>query len=456
MLRLSLAFVVLTSALAWAEAPVDGGRTTRSIGRAGVGTVSDDGGGALLVNPAAIARREAARMQIGVLFIDDEMYWLRSLSAPAARDQSSSRLLPMLAIEGAIGDWILGASIGTTAHSERLLRRPGRIPPSEYGNAFEYRYDGLGGSIRRDTIAIGAARRVSDTVAIGIGLAASRVAVSELRRIWIGNDALVTRDASQVPGNPAHDAEFGMSGVGFAPTVTAGVLVAPEDSSIELGASASWSGPARASGEVNGSVIGQGRVDVGSTAARIEVEQPLAVHTGARWLAERWIVEVGGDLWILPKRAGAPLWRFDDVHVVDTTTVGSPREVALTELPSRLSTRTHGALRAALDVEVMPGFLWATTGYAFTTAGTADARLSPTFGDLGGHTLAIGLEASVAGITMTFGVARTWSVKEPQPVSRWRLDNPFGTGDAEVPDGTYDGSVDVIGLSIDAELWAPD
>jgi hypothetical protein len=259
-----------------------------------------------------------------------------------------------------------------------------------------------------------------------------------------------------VPGDPAHDAELGMSGAGFAPTVTAGVLVAPEDSSIELGASASWSGPARARGDVGGSVMGQGHLDFGSTNARIEVEQPIALHTGARWLAERWSVEIGGDLWIVPKRAGAPLWRFDDVRVVDTTVVGSPRDVALTELPSRLSTRTHVALRAALDLELMPGFLWATTGYAFTTAGTADARLSPTFGDLGGHTAAIGVEASVGGITITFGVARTWSVKEHEPVSRWRLDNPFGTGDAEVPAGTYDGSVDVIGLSIDAELWAPD
>lgn len=456
MLRLGLAFVLLTSAVAWAEAPVVGGRTTRSIGRAGVGTVSDDGGGALLVNPAAIARRDAARMQIGVLFIDDEMYWLKSLSSPAARDQSSSRLLPMLAVEGAIGDWILGASIGTTAHSERLLRRPGRIPSTEYGNAFEYRYDGLGGSLRRDTIALGAAHRIGDTVAVGVGIAGSRVAVSELRRIWVGNDALVMKDASQVPGNPAHDAELGMSGSGFTPTVTAGVLVAPEDSSIELAASASWSAPARATGDVSGSMIQQGRIEFGSTNARIEVEQPVAVHTGARWLAERWIVEVGGDLWIVPKRAASPVWRFDDVHIVDTTTVGSPRDVALAELPSRLSTRTHGALRAAFDLELMPGFLWATTGYAYTTAGTADARLSPTFGDLGGHTLAIGVEASVAGVTITFGVARTWSVKEPQPVSRWRLDNPFGTGDAEVPDGTYDGSVDMIGLSIDAELWAPD
>lgn len=448
--------MLLASTLAHAEAPVVGGRTARSIGRAGAGTVSDDGGGALLVNPAAIARREAARMQIGVAFLDDEVYWLHSLSSPAARDQSSSRLFPLLAIEGAIGDWIVGASISTTAHSERLLRRPGRIPPADYGNSFEYRYAGLGGSLRRDTIAAGVAHRIGDTVAVGLGAAGSRVAVSELRRIWIGDQNRVARDPSEVPGNPAHDAELGMTAAGYVPTLTAGVLVAPADSSIELGASISWTPPARATGDVVGDVIGQGRLEFGSTRARLEVNQPLVVRTGARWLAERWMVEVGGDLWIVPKRAAAPLWRFDDLRVIDTTAIGSPRDATLDALPSRLSTRTHGALRGALDVELMAGFLWATTGYAFTTAGTAGARLSPTFGDLGGHTLAAGLEATVGGFTVTFGVARTWSVKAPQPSSRWRLDNPFGTGDAEVPYGTYDGSVDMIGLSLDAELWAPE
>jgi hypothetical protein len=82
--------------------------------------------------------------------------------------------------------------------------------------------------------------------------------------------------------------------------------------------------------------------------------------------------------------------------------------------------------------------------------------MSPTFGDLGGHTAALGLEATAGGFTVTFGVARTWSIRQTEPTSQWRLDNPFWTGDGMVPPGTYDGSVDMIGLSIDAELWAPD
>src|SRR5262249_19063752 len=38
--------------------------SARSIGRAGTGTVGDDGGGALLINPAAMARRETKRVQL--------------------------------------------------------------------------------------------------------------------------------------------------------------------------------------------------------------------------------------------------------------------------------------------------------------------------------------------------------------------------------------------------------
>jgi hypothetical protein len=241
--------------------------------------------------------------------------------------------------------------------------------------------------------------------------------------------------------------------------VTAGVLIAPESTSLEIAASASWMGPARAKGEVTGDGAvpdTKYAVSLDSNAARIEVEQPLTFRTGVRWLSERWIVELGGDLWVLPKRARAPVWRFDGVRISDATTIGATREITLTELPSRLSTRTHGALRAAIDVELISGFLWATAGYAYATAGAAGTRQSPTFGDLGGHTAAIGLEATAAGFTVTFGAARTWSIRSPEPASAWRLDNPFGTGDAMVPEGTFDGSVDMIGLSIDAELWAPD
>ena len=57
---------------------------------------------------------------------------------------------------------------------------------------------------------------------------------------------------------------------------------------------------------------------------------------------------------------------------------------------------------------------------------------------------------------MTRGWARTWSVRAPEPVTSWRLDNPLQTGDGAIPTGTFDGSTDMIGVSIDAEFAAPE
>jgi len=456
------AFVTLVAwcAPARGEAPIGGGRTARAIGRAGVGTVSDDGGGALLANPAAIARRESTRIQFGLAFIDDEMFWLAAKSAPAARDQSSSRLVPMVAIEGAICNWVIGVGVGTSVRSEREFRRPGRLPPSDFGNTFEYRYAGLAGSIRRDTLTVAGAHRLTDNVALGVSLGTSRVSIRESRRLWAGDVDRVVLGLPQpdLLGDPAHDVELALAGTdNFSPSATAGVLIAPEDTRIELGASAMWNAPARVSGDIastNEDPDAKVRADTYGASARLEVEQRIIVRTGVRWLGERVIAEVGGDLYWFPARAAATEWNLDGVTLTDITTPTQPESIELTALPSRISSRTHGALRGAVDVELIAGFLWATGGYAFATSGTSDARMSPTFGDLGGHTVGLGLEATTGGFTITLGWARTWSIKEAEPVSRWRLDNPFGSGDGMIASGTYDGSTDMIGLSVDADLDA--
>jgi hypothetical protein len=450
--------LVAWGAQARGEAPIVTGRTPRAVGRAGVGTVSDDGGGALLVNPAAIARRSSNRLQLGLAFVDDELSYLASLHAPAARDQSSSRLVPMVSFEGAIGDWIVGIAAGTTVRSERALRRPRDILPTDYGNSFEYRYTGLAGSIRRDTLSFAGAYRLTDSVAIGLSLSTSRVSISESRRLWAGDVDRVVFGVRRPDtlGDPAHDVELAMAAVdNFAPTAVAGVLVAPVDSRIELGLSASWSAPARVRGDVASTGSPQtsfAHAQTGGAVARLEVEQPIIVRSGARWLGDGFAAEVGGDLYWFPRRAEATSWQMTGVTITDDTTATAPTSVELARLPSRISSRTHGALRGALDVELIEGFLWATGGYAYATAGTPGARLSPTFGDLGGHTLGLGFEVTTGGFTLTFGWARTWSIKEAEPVSRWRLDNPFETGDGPARSGIYDGSTDMIGVSVDADL----
>ncbi|MFT3693222.1 MAG: hypothetical protein QM831_08775 [Kofleriaceae bacterium] len=446
-----VATILLFGACVWcgsarADGLVIAGGSPRAIGRAGVGTVSDDGGGALLLDPAVLARRDSTRVQIGVGFIDDAIQWGHSSSTPLARDQSGSSTMPMVAIEGAWGDWILGAAAMTSAVSERELRSPGSIDAGHYGNMFDYRYTGLAGSVRRDTVTVGAARRFGEWVSVGVSVAGSRVSVEERRAIWAG-----FVDRNDVLMDPNHDVDIGFSAEdSLAPSAVAGVLLAPPDTHLEFAASFGWEGTAHISGDVAAAAAGTGaRPVLSSAVAKMDLAQPYTLRTGVRWLADRWSAEANADLWIFPELAQNETWDLTGVQIADQ----SGAMVGLGSLPSRISERTHGAMRIAFDVELISGFLWATAGYAYTTAGTGRERRSTTFGELSGHTLGLGLEASAGQFTMTLGWGRTWSTKRPEQTSLWTLDNPFaGGGNEQVPTGTYDASADFVGLQIDAEL----
>ena len=418
---------------------VIGAGSPRAIGRAGTGTVGDDGAGALLVNPAALARRDGLRAQLGVGFADDELTWRRARDTPLARDQASSHALPTGAVIGAVGGWVIGVGAMTAAVSERALRRPAG---TALGDQFDYRYAGLGGAIRRDTVTAGVARRIGDSVAVGASFGASRVAVAETRRLWAG-----FRDVAAV-GSPTHDVEIALSGADlFVPGAVAGVLIAPGDHPIELGASFAWSGKVVVRDEplaITGTPDGPS-VAAGGARADLTLRPPLTARAGVRYLGRRVVVELGGDLWIAPAAAAEAAWRLDGVRVIDRSTVETP----LARVPSRISLRTHGAIRAAVDAELIGGFLWATGGYAYTVGGTSAARLSPTFGDLGGHTAALGLEGQAGGFTLTLGWSRTWSAARTPTSTALSLDNPFGAGDAPVPLGTFDGSIDQLGALLD-------
>ena len=410
-----------------------------------MGTVSDDGGGGLLLDPAVLARRTTMRAQLGVAFVDDSIEWLHSPSSPVARDQSGSSTMPLVAAEGAWGDWILGAAAMTSAVSERQLRNPGPLDAGHYGSLFEYRYAGIAGGLRRDTITIGAAHRLGEWLAVGGSVAGSRVSVHETRGLWAG-----FVDRKDALGDPEHDLVVAVGAEeALSPSGVLGVLVAPPDTHLELAASVGWARTAHVAGTIEAHGIGAGaRVRVSSPSATMDLEQPVTVRTGMRWLADRWIAEANADLWIFPDTAETATWKTTGVQIIDQSNFSVP----LTQLPSRISERTHGAVRGAVDVELLEGFLWATVGYAYTTAATGRGRRSPTFGELAGHTLGLGLEASAGNLTFNLGWSRTWSTERSEQTSMWRLDNPFRAGEGQVPGGTYDASSDMVGLSIDAEL----
>jgi hypothetical protein len=441
------AALAIASGSARAGGLVVTGGSPRAIGRAGAGTVGDDGGGALLVNPAAMARRDGARGQLGLALLDDEIAW-EPVSGPIARNQSPSTVVPMGAAIGSIGAWVIGVGAMTAAVSDRsLIRLPGDFPPEGLGNRFEFRYAGIAGGVRRDVVTAGVARRIGDSLAVGLSVAGARVAVSETRRMWAGFGG---RDTI---GSPEQDIEVSLGGRdAFVPSVVAGVLIAPEGSALELAASVGWSQSVRVDAGVAGLGAPRGpTVQRTRPSATLELRQPWAMRAGARYLSDRLVFELGGDLWAVPEAAEAAVWHLREVSVVDV----SGLEVPLTRVPSRISQRTHGALRAAFDVELISGFLWATTGYAYSIGSVSGERQSPTFGDLGGHTAALGLEATTGGFTVTAGWSRTWSATN-RPGSELALDNPFQAGDRMCPPGTYDGSIDQLGFMIDAELDAPE
>lgn len=436
-------------ALAPAQVRADGiaivGGSPRAIGRAGVATVGDDGGGALLINPAAMARRDTTRGQVGVAVIEDEVHWQSDTeAAPLSSGQAGSRMAPLGAAIGSVSHWIIGVGVMTAAVSDRSLSRPGDMR-GDLGSAFDHRYAGIAGSYRRDTLAVGAARRIGNSVALGLALGASQVSVTEHRRIWAGVGG------REVVGDPKHDVDLEFAATDrLAASAVAGVLYAPEDAQIELGASIAWARTVHLDGDVAARAappVGPTVLYTSSPRASLEVRQPLAVRAGGRYAGDHVVAELDGDLWAAPATTEPATWHVSGIRIVDPSQVG----IDLGRVPSRIAQHTHVAVRTAVDVELIPGFLWATGGYAFSTLVTPAARLSPSFGELGGHTLGLGLEATGGNVTVTLGWSRTWSLATRAPTAL-RLDNPFLTGDGPVPPGAYDGSLDQIGILIEGEL----
>jgi hypothetical protein len=434
--------------LAPAHALADGlsvvGGSPRAIGRAGAATVGDDGGGALVVNPAAMARRDTLRVQIGVAVVDDSLEWQSDAEAsPRSRGQAPAQLAPLGAAIGSFGKWIIGAGAMTTGVSQRALPPPSEATPGLTA-FYDYRYAGIAGSYRRDMLAVGVARRLGDSLAFGVSIGVSQVRVTEQRRIWAGFGG---RDPI---GSFAQDVDLVLDGADrFCASAVAGVLYAPGDTQIELGASVAWADPVHFDGSLRATSRPGGPVidDAFAPRSSLVVRQPLAVRAGGRYLGDRVVAELDGDLWIAPSGADSATWWVHGVRVIDSSEI----HVDLSTIPSRISQRTHAAVHGAVDVELIPGFLWATGGYAYSNLGTPPGRLSPSFADLGGHTVGLGLETTAGGFTVTLGWSRTWAPATKAP-SMLQLDNPFSAGDGPVMPGTYRGSLDQVGILVEAEL----
>jgi hypothetical protein len=342
---------------------------------------------------------------------------------------------------------VIGVGAMTAAVVARSLPRPSDVSgdaPNRLGVVYDYRYTGIAGSYRRDTFALGVARRLGDSLALGLALGAARVTASERRRLW---GARTRRDAV---GLPEADVDISLSATDpVTESAVAGVLYAPAEAPLELGASVGWTRTVRLDGTVQafGTPASQVGLHTASPHAALRVAQPLAVRAGGRYVGDRLVAELDGDLWIAAAGSDAAMWQVQGIRLEDPM----QPSMELRRVPSRLSQRTHAAVRAAIDVALIPGFLWATGGYAYATAATPAAKRSPSLGDLGGHTLGLGLEVMAGGVATTIGWSRTWS-PETTAASSLQIDSPFPESDGPVPHGRYAGSVDQVGVLIEAEI----
>ncbi len=443
MRRWLVAWILIGGGAARADGPQDDLPSGRAIGRAGTGVVSDDGAGALLACPAGLARRDGRRGLAALTGYDPDLA-IRSprADAPAIADQATGALAPAVFAAGGVGRFVIGVGYATSAAWSRQLPVPALgQPPDDVARLDPHRYAGLSGSYQRRTLAAAAAVRISDTIAVGASLRLDRVGLRERRRAWAG---FAGRDAAD---DARRDVDLELrADQGIVPGGALGVLIAPGDVPIELALGVAATAPAALDGNATATAAGTPTVDAIAPTATIALPATITARAGVRWLGERWSLELGAELWLAPRRS-APIWIVRGVRVVDETGAAA----ALPEVPSLLITRSHAAVRAALDVEVAPGFAWLTAGYAHVQGATPRASVGPAFADLGGATGALGVEVSAAGLTIAAGWSRTFGATVDTASTRLTQVNPFGPG-AAAPVGAITTTSDRVGLSVELAL----
>ncbi len=424
----------------------------RAIGRAGTTTVSGDGGAALVVNPAGLARSTSLRVQVGVSLHDDDASYrapdAEVANSPTVADRAAPALAPSAAVQGALGPVVLGAGVLELGHLDRLLPSPafGQRDP-DVDRFFPHRYGGLELSYRRRVAMVGAAMRIGEWLGVGVSLGASDVELGERRRIWAG---FASRDELAFP---TRDLDLTLSARDrLVPFAAAGVLVAPPPLPIELGVAASWSADAHLDGDV---VLGRTAdrefpepfVEGGAPAAKLRLGMPSVVRAGARYLGDRFLVEIGADLTWFSDAGKVPAWRTVGMAVRDETGETDP----VGDVPSLVALRDHTAVRGALDVEVVSGLLWLTAGYARSSGATGRAHISAAFGDIAAHTVSLGAEGTWNQITFALGVARRLSpsIDLAAEESDVLVENPFDAGTASAGAGRHKRAHDAVGLTME-------
>jgi hypothetical protein len=451
--RAGAAFATMVATAGVARADGDLGLVSpRAIGHAGAALVSDDGPAALFACPAAMARRDARRAQLAGLVVDDDV-WLAGADHPRISDRGPAELVPVVGGVGALGPVIIGVGFATTASLDRRLPEPEPgLPAATVIADFPHRYGALDARWTRRSLALGVAARPTEWLAVGASGVLSRVDARERRRVWAGfgrdmplgypmRDVIVEIDASDA----------------LVPGAALGALVAPTDVPLELALGASWTASVDAAGDASLAVantpadttvdIQAPTVEAAGARASGTFASPLVLHAGVRWVGARYAVEGGATAWSY-RGAGAAAgdaWTITGARVVDETGASAPVE----RFATRIGRRSHAAVRASVDVEIIPGFAWVSAGYGWRGAG--QARNATTLGgvDRGGHTLALGAELTAGDVVITLGWSRQLARDTTVGAPGLPWDNPIAPEALPANLGTYGQSRDVVGIGVE-------
>lgn len=424
-------------------------RAPRSVGRAGTSTVSGDSGIALLSNPGGMVRRSQARFLLSTSVADSDSSF-RAQGAPDAPtivNRAGPASAPLVAYHhgNESGTWVLGALL-MSGRSRVSLPSPALgQPPDEIAVLFPHRYGGTQWQSNWRRLAFGGALRIGESLGIGLSGSLAQVELRERRHIWAGfsgRDTLLSAE---------QDMALQLSGVdAYNPGASLGLLVAPPEIPLEFALAGEFRRGLRLR-------QGQATLTASSTNAfpsattntphsSLRLPSHYDLRAGVRYLGERTFVEAGAEFYLI-RDEQQRVWSLQGLQVVDQSSL----VVDFDETEALTTHRSHMALRAALDYEAVPGFLWLTGGYAYHSPSTSQNRRTPGYAGLGGHTLAAGLETAYEDFTITLGYARrlerTRAVSAD--ASAVQVINPFDAGSAPANSGSYTHSSDQLGFAVE-------
>lgn len=416
----------------------------RAVGRAGADLVAGDGGAALLVAPAGLARRDDTRAGVGVAIVDGDSSY-RALAADAPKAPTVTNLAPaasspLVSVAGRVGPVVVGAVYLEEADIRRLLPVPSpSVSAADVTRLYPYRYAGTSLRFDRQTVAVGAAARVAPWLGLGVAVTASRVQLAESREIWAG---VPGRDT---PGDPGRDLALSVSGSdSFVPGAVASALIAPPQLPLEFAVAVS----ATATAHLDGTAaltrprgVEAPTPQLTSPTAALSLPTPIAIRAGVRYLGDRVIAELDGELNLLPGGFDNR-WSLGGVAVHDQS--GSMAEISAMTPAAQVG--GDAAVRASADAEIVPGFVWLTAGYAFESGAGSPDRLSPIAAATSAHIIAGGAEVRWGNVTLTLGYARTLSaaVTVGAEATAVKVITPFGSAGWPAAAGRHDRAADTF------------